>query len=59
MYKWQCEDLVSLLTKHTIILLQIDPREYSVIAYDYASDDLAKRDLNIVYPNARIGEPTS
>ncbi len=56
--KWHCEDLVYFYYQSSASFsLEIDPEGYSVIAYDYTSDDLANRDLYIVYPNARIGDP--
>ncbi len=57
-YKWQCDDLVLYYYQNTqSFSLDIDPDGYSVIAYDFTPVDLANRDLYIVYPNARIGNP--
>jgi len=57
-YRWQCDQLVYYYYQNTqSFSLDIDPAGYSVIAYDYAPDDLSNRDLYIAYPNARVGDP--
>jgi hypothetical protein len=60
-FEWQCDDLIGydyLSAGSTpSFSIDIDPENYSVIAYNYRMDDMGNNDLYIVYPNARIDDP--
>jgi hypothetical protein len=55
--KWQCNLLVFLGKFNMSYSISLDPLDYPVLAYEYASEDLAPVDLFITYPNARAGLP--
>jgi hypothetical protein len=55
--KWQCNLLVFLGKFNRSYSISLDPLDYPVLAYEYASEDLAPVDLYITYPNARAGLP--
>jgi len=58
-YRFECDDIIYFYYQTSpSFSLEIDPEGYPVIAYNYADEDLANRDLYIVYPRARIGDPT-
>jgi hypothetical protein len=55
-YRFYCDSLIGFDHQSTqSFSIDIDPLGYSVITFDYASDDMSNRDLYIVYPNARTG----
>jgi hypothetical protein len=60
-YRWQCDDIVYFYYLNPAQIpafsIAIDPLGFSVIAYDYAADDLGNKDLYITYPKGRIGNP--
>jgi hypothetical protein len=52
---WECSLVAFLGIFDRSFSIAIDPRGYSVIAYQYAPDDLASVDLYLGYPRARAG----
>jgi hypothetical protein len=58
-YKWQCDDIVGLgelaPTYSPSYSIAIDPEGYSVIALDYAMEEMSPFDLYLLFPKARLG----
>jgi hypothetical protein len=53
--KWNCKLIAFLGIPDRSYSIAIDPQEYSVIAFEYASTDQSPVDLYLTYPNARVG----